>query len=66
MGGPGTNTGRIALPLAGLGIEVHGIDASEAMVVGLRAKPGGDAIAVTIGDFADVSVHSELRWFSAS
>ena len=54
------------MPLAGLGIKVHGIDASEAMVVGLRAKPGGDAIAVTIDDLADVSVHGELRWFSAS
>ena len=49
-----------------LGIEIHGNDASEAMVAGLRAKPGGDVIAVTIGDLADVSVHGELRWFSAS
>jgi SAM-dependent methyltransferase len=49
-------TGRVALPLAERGIEVHGIDASEAMVAKLRAKPGGDRIPVTIGDFADVSV----------
>lgn len=33
-------TGRIALPLAAKGIEVHGIDASQAMVAKLRAKPG--------------------------
>ena len=45
-------TGRVALPLAARGVEVHGIDLSEAMVARLRAKPGGDAIAVTIGDFA--------------
>jgi SAM-dependent methyltransferase len=49
-------TGRIALPLAERGVEVHGIDISEAMVERLRAKPGGDRIPVTIGDFADVGV----------
>ena len=35
-------TGRVALPLAARGVEVHGIDLSEAMVARLRAKPGGD------------------------
>jgi SAM-dependent methyltransferase len=49
-------TGRIALPLAETGIEVHGIDASEAMVERLRAKPGGQAIPVTRGDMAEVPV----------
>ncbi|HEX5949955.1 MAG TPA: class I SAM-dependent methyltransferase, partial [Actinomycetota bacterium] len=49
-------TGRIALPLKELGVEVHGIDASEAMVAQLRGKPGGADIPVTIGDFADVGV----------
>jgi SAM-dependent methyltransferase len=49
-------TGRIALPLAARGVEVHGIDASEEMVAKLRAKPRGDAIPVAIGDFADVGV----------
>lgn len=48
----GIGTGRIALPLTQRGIRVHGIDLSEAMVARLRAKPGGDAIDVTIGDFA--------------
>jgi SAM-dependent methyltransferase len=52
----GIGTGRIALPLAARGVPVHGIDASEAMVAQLRAKPGGTAIPVTIGDFADVPV----------
>jgi SAM-dependent methyltransferase len=59
-GGPvlelAVGTGRIALPLAARGLRVDGIDLSEAMVARLRAKPGGDAIAVTIGDFADVPV----------
>ena len=49
-------TGRIALPLAARGIAVHGIDASEEMIAKLRSKPGGGAIPVTVGDFADVEV----------
>jgi SAM-dependent methyltransferase len=49
-------TGRIALPLAEKGLEVHGIDSSEAMVEKLREKPGGGDIPVAIGDFADVGV----------
>jgi SAM-dependent methyltransferase len=49
-------TGRIALPLRRAGVEITGIDASEAMVAKLRAKPGGDDIDVVMGDFADVEV----------
>ncbi|HEX7131428.1 MAG TPA: class I SAM-dependent methyltransferase [Iamia sp.] len=45
-------TGRIGLALSQRGVEVHGIDVSPAMVEQLRAKPGGDAIPVTIGDMA--------------
>ena len=52
----GIGTGRIALPLARLGVPVHGIDMSRAMVARLRDKPGGDAIGVTIGDFATTRV----------
>ncbi|MGW4562161.1 class I SAM-dependent DNA methyltransferase [Streptomyces sp. NPDC004561] len=52
----GIGTGRIALPLARRGVEVHGVDVSRAMVRRLRAKPGGDAIGVTIGDFATARV----------
>jgi SAM-dependent methyltransferase len=52
----GIGTGRIALPLAGRGVPVHGIDLSEEMVARLRAKPGGDRIGVTIGDFATTRV----------
>ena len=48
----GIGTGRIALPLAQRGVPVSGIELSKAMVARLRAKPGGAAIAVTIGDFA--------------
>jgi len=52
----GIGTGRIALPLARRGVRVHGIDLSEAMVARLRAKPGGEHIPVTIGDFATTTV----------
>jgi SAM-dependent methyltransferase len=52
----GIGTGRIALPLARRGISVHGSDLSEAMVARLRAKPGAERIAVTIGDFATTTV----------
>ena len=52
----GIGTGTIALPLVRRGVEVHGIDSSSAMVEQLRAKQSGEAIPVTIGDFADVEV----------
>ena len=56
----GIGTGRVALPLKQSGVEVHGIDASQAMVDRLRAKPGGEQIPVTLGDFADVAVKGEF------
>jgi SAM-dependent methyltransferase len=52
----GIGTGRIAIPLMNAGVTVHGIDASESMVARLRAKPGGDKIPVSIGNFADLPV----------
>ncbi|MFE6777603.1 class I SAM-dependent DNA methyltransferase [Streptomyces sp. NPDC057702] len=52
----GVGTGRIALPLARRGVPVHGIDISRAMTSRLAAKPGGDAVEVTIGDFATTRV----------
>ena len=52
----GIGTGRIALPLARRGVPVHGIDLSKAMVARLRAKRDGEAIGVTIGDFATTTV----------
>jgi SAM-dependent methyltransferase len=56
----GIGTGRIALPLAHRGVPVHGIDLSEAMVARLRAKPGSEQIAVTIGDFATTTVEGRF------
>jgi SAM-dependent methyltransferase len=59
-GGPalelGIGTGRVAIPLAATGVQVYGVDASQAMVDRLRSKPGGDAIPVTMGDFRDFSL----------
>jgi hypothetical protein len=54
-------TGRIALPLVARGVPVEGIDISGPMVARLRAKPGGDRIPVTMGDFADVPVSGTYR-----
>lgn len=57
----GIGTGRIALPLAARGVEVHGIELSRAMTERLRAKPGGERIGVTIGDFATAKVEGSFR-----
>lgn len=64
-GGPAVElaigTGRIALPLAATGVRVDGVELSEPMLARLRAKPGGDRLAVTVGDFADVPVEGRYR-----
>jgi SAM-dependent methyltransferase len=56
----GVGTGRVAIPLAGAGVEVHGIDASPAMLARMRAKPGGERVRVTVGDFAGVEAEGEF------
>lgn len=56
----GVGTGRLALPLAERGLEVHGIDNSPAMLEELAAKPGGDRVQVTVGDFAEVGVEGRF------
>jgi len=57
----GIGTGRIARPLSARGVPVHGIELSPAMVAQLRAKPGSDDIAVTVGDFATTRVGATFR-----
>jgi len=54
-------TGRIGLPLAARGLRVDGIEQSAAMIARLREKPGGDAIAITQGNMADVRVSGSYR-----
>src|SRR5690348_4808848 len=56
----GIGTGRIALPLAAKGVEVHGIDAAASMISRLREKPGGDRVSVTQGNFAEVPVDEKF------
>jgi SAM-dependent methyltransferase len=56
----GIGTGRIALPLARRGVQVHGIELSKAMVARMLKKPGGDDIGVTIGDFATTTVDGDF------
>jgi SAM-dependent methyltransferase len=49
-------TGRVALPLSRRGIAMAGIELSPHMVDRLRAKPGADAVSVTIGDMTTTRV----------
>jgi SAM-dependent methyltransferase len=49
-------TGRVALPLSARGVAVHGLELSPHMAAQLAAKPGADAIAVTIGDMTTARV----------
>jgi SAM-dependent methyltransferase len=59
-GGPvlelAVGTGRVALPLADRGLRVHGIELSPDMAARLRAKPGADAVPVTVGDMTSTRV----------
>jgi SAM-dependent methyltransferase len=57
----GIGTGRVAVPLAARGVQIEGIDASEAMVEKLRQRPGGQDIPVRIGDFTDVAVNGRFQ-----
>ncbi|HEX6221045.1 MAG TPA: class I SAM-dependent methyltransferase [Acidimicrobiia bacterium] len=45
-------TGRVALALSAKGVDVSGIELSEAMAAEMLAKPGATAIPVTIGNMA--------------
>ena len=49
-------TGRVALPLSKRGIPVSAIELSPHMADRLRAKPGADAVPVTIGDMTTTRV----------
>ncbi len=59
-GGPvlelGIGSGRIALALADRGLKVWGVDASEAMVALLAAKPGGAELPVAVTDMASLDL----------
>jgi SAM-dependent methyltransferase len=63
-GGPvlefGVGTGRLALPLARLGLPVSGIDGSAEMLDQLRKKPGGAAMPLRVGNFADTRLDGDF------
>jgi Methyltransferase domain len=49
-------TGRVALPLSARGVPVTGIELSPPMTERRRAKPGADAVPVTVGDMTSTRV----------
>ena len=64
-GGPAlefaVGTGRVALALSARGVAVCGIELSPHMAERLRAKPGADAVPVTVGDMSSVRVSGRFR-----
>ncbi len=56
----GVGTGRLAIPLARRGVTVHGIDLSAEAIDRLRAKPGGDAVGATVGDYTTTRVEGRF------
>ena len=60
LGGPvlelGVGTGRLAIPSAGAGLGVTGVDLSAAMLQRMAAKPGGERVEAINGDMADPPV----------
>ena len=57
----GVGTGRIAIPLAARGIQMHGIDLAQDAIDRLRSKPGGEGIDITTGDFSTAKVEGSFR-----
>jgi SAM-dependent methyltransferase len=53
-------TGRVALALSARGVPVTGIELSAHMADQLRAKPGADAVPVTIGDMTATRVEGRF------
>ena len=64
-GGPAVEfavgTGRVALPLAETGVDVSGVDISEAMLEQLRRKPGANQISVEVGDMTSRLLCEDAR-----
>ncbi|MDT0444515.1 class I SAM-dependent DNA methyltransferase [Streptomyces johnsoniae] len=59
----GVGTGRVAIPLAGDGLSVTGVDSSAAMLAELRRKPGGASVEPLLGDFGDLDAAVGDRMF---
>lgn len=54
-------SGRVALALADRGVEVVGIELSQAMIDVMQAKPGSDRVRVVCGDMASTGVDGTFR-----
>jgi len=52
----GVGTGTVALPLAGLGFDVRGVDASEAMLAQLHARDPEGLVATAVADFTRLTI----------
>lgn len=65
QGGPAlefaVGTGRVALALSARGIAVDGIELSPHMAEQLRAKPGAEAVGVTIGDMTNTRIPGSFK-----
>ncbi|MDP8931392.1 MAG: class I SAM-dependent methyltransferase [Actinomycetota bacterium] len=55
----GVGTGRVAIPLAATGLEVHGIELDPRMAEQLRNK-GGEQVHLHLGDMADMDVEGSF------
>ena len=53
-------TGRVALSLSARGVDVSGIELSQAMVAQMSAKAGADRVPVTVGDMATTRVEGSF------
>lgn len=53
-------TGRIALPLSARGLDISGVDLSEAMLDRLRRKPGAERLSLIRGNMVDVPVQGSF------
>lgn len=57
----GVGTGRYAVALAALGVPVHGIDSSHAMLAAARRKAGDAAVRLSHGDFSRDALPGRFR-----
>jgi SAM-dependent methyltransferase len=55
----GVGTGRLAVPVAARGVDVWGLDASEAMLDHLAGRPGGSSVRAVLGDMTDAGAALE-------
>jgi len=62
----GVGTGRLAIPLAARGLEVHGVDSSPEMLTALGTKPGGEGIGTTCVTLSEMRLDRRFALVLAS